>query len=351
MRIYLLVSSLVCGLVFSSVAAEKVFEFDAALAGQTPAGFTNLLLGGGAPGVWKVVMEEVAPLLPRLSDKAPVVTRRPVLAQLSSEAIDERFPILLFTGDTYRDFKLTTRFKLVSGKLEQMAGIVFRATDEKNFYIIRASGLGRNVKFYKVVNGIRSEPIGREMELAGGEWHELRIECQANQIRCALDGKDVFPPLIDNTFNVGRIGFWTKSDSVSYFTDTRLTYKPRIPFAQTLVNETVATQSRLKGLRIYTGNEAGLPKVVASKVAAEVGNAGGATEQAALQKGTVYFGRTKSTAQLVIPLRDRNGDPIAAVWMEMESFRGQTEQNALSRGMPIVKTMQDRVQTLAELLD
>ena len=340
---------LLCAL--SVDAAEKVFEFDAALAGKTPPGFTNVLLGGGPPGDWRIEMEEVAPLLPRLSDKSPVVTRRPVLAQTSAEAIDERFPMLFFAGETFRDFQLTTRFKLVSGKLEQMAGIVFRATDEKNFYVIRASGLGRNVKFYKVVNGVRSEPIGREMDLAAGEWHELRIECKANQIRCALDGRDVFPPLIDNTFASGRVGFWTKSDSVSYFADTRLTYKPRIPFAQTMVNDTVAKQTRLKGLRIHTLDETGHPKVLASKVADEVGTPGGQTEKDAIQSGTIFHGRTKESAMVVMPLRDRNGDPMAAVWLEMETFRGQTEQNAVIRASAIVKALQARVQTLAELTD
>jgi hypothetical protein len=351
MRIFLLVLACLGLGSQSGMAAEKTFEFPADLAGQAPPGFTNVLLGDGAPGNWRIVMDEVAPLMPRLSEKAPVATRRPVLAQLSAEALDERFPMLLFTGDTYRDFQLTTRFKLVSGKLEQMAGIVFRVADEKNFYVIRASGLGRNVKFYKVVNGIRSEPIGRDIPLAVGEWYELQIECKANQIRCALNGRDVFPPLIDNTFVSGRIGFWTKSDSVSYFADTRLTYKPRLPFAQTLVNDAMAKQTRLKGLRIYTNDEQGNPKVLASREATEVGQAGGSPERDALQSGTVFHGRTKDSTRVIMPLRDRNGDPIAAVWLEMETFPGQTEQNAVARASTIVKPMQARVRELSELTD
>jgi len=335
----------------SANAAEKVFEFDAALAGKIPPGFTNVLLGGGPLGDWRIVMEELAPLLPRLSDKAPVVTRRPVLAQLSTEATDERFPILFFTGEAFRDFQLTTRFKLVSGKLEQMAGIVFRATDARNFYVIRASGLGRNIRFYKVVNGVRGESIGHEVELKPGEWHELQIDCRAKQISCSLDGREALPTVIDNTFTNGMIGFWTKSDSVSYFADTHITYKPRIPFAQTMVSDTLAKQTRLKGLRIYARDEAGNPKVLASKVADEVGIPGGKTETDTLATGTVFCGRSKESALVVAPLRDRNGEPMAAVWLEMESFRGQTEQNAVARAMAIVKAMQARVQTLAELTD
>ena len=339
-----------CVLGLTVRAAEKTFDFDAALVGQSPPGFTNVLLGQGRLGDWQIRLDEVTPALPRLSELAPVVTRKAVLAQLSTEAIDEHFPILFYQGDTYRDFQLTTRFKLVSGKMEQMAGIVFRATDEKNFYVIRASGLGRNVRFYKVVNGVRSEPIGREMPILA-DWNELKIECTANQIRCALNGQDVFPPLIDNTFAAGMLGFWTKSDSVSYFADTRITYKPRIPFAQTMVADTIAKQSRLKGLRIYTLNTAGEPAVLASKVETEMGTTGGKTEKDAITNGTTFHGRTKESTLIVMPLRDRNGDPIAAVWLEMETFTGQTEQNAVMRAKPIVNAMQARVQTLAELTD
>jgi len=50
-------------------------------------------------------------------------------------------------------------------------------------------------------------------------------------------------------------------------------------------------------------------------------------------------------------LRDRNGDPIAAVRIHLNSFAGQTEQIALIRVTPIVKEMQLGVQTKAELVE
>lgn len=52
---------------------------------------------------------------------------------------------------------------------------------------------------------------------------------------------------------------------------------------------------------------------------------------------------------MVQPLRDRNGEPIAAVRVTMTTFLGQTEQNALQRALPIVKYMQARVSRLDEL--
>ena len=73
---------------------------------------------------------------------------------------DEHFPILLYDRETFTDLTLTTKFKLVDGVVEQMAGIVFRLQDEKNFYVIRASGLGNNVRFYKMVAGLRESAPG-----------------------------------------------------------------------------------------------------------------------------------------------------------------------------------------------
>jgi hypothetical protein len=49
-------------------------------------------------------------------------------------------------------------------------------------------------------------------------------------------------------------------------------------------------------------------------------------------------------------VRDRNGDAVAAVRLRMDTFMGQTEQNALARARPIVKEIQARIQTLDDLV-
>lgn len=333
----------------SAGAAERVLDFSDATPDKSPPGFRSLLAGEGAPGDWRVILDEVPPLLPPLSDKAPVVTKRPVLAQLSRDRTDERFPLLVFEEETFGDFTLTTRFKLVAGEVEQMAGIAFRLQDERNFYVIRASGLGRNVRFYKVVNGERSAPIGPQLDLPTNVWHELKIECKGNQIRCWLNGREAIPALGDNSFSSGKIAFWTKSDSVSYFAQTRIVYTPREPLAQTLVREMKAKYPRLRGLQIYTLDAQGEPRVLASADEKERGEPGGLSEKGAITEGHIYYGKGRKNVTVVMPLRDRNGEPVAAVRLTMERFSGQTEQNALARALPIVKAMQARIRTLEEL--
>lgn len=336
---------------FGVGAAELRFDFKAAAAGKTPPGFRSMVAGTGAPGDWQIIMDEVPSLLESLTDHVSTASRRPVLGQLGTDPTDERFPMLVFDGEPFADFTLTTRFKIVGGTNEQMAGIAFRIQDEKNFYVIRASALGRNIRFYKVVNGVRSDPIGPELNMPKGVWHELKITCKGSEIRSELNGREAIPALRDYTFNAGRVAFWTKSDSVSYFADTILNYKPKVPLVQTLVADMISKFPRIMALKVYMpdGTTNKEPRLVASKDAAEVGKYGGKYEAGVLEKGTIYYARANDHAEIVMPLRDRNGEVVAAVRVHLATFPGQTEKNALVRATPIVKEMQIRMDGAEEL--
>ena len=161
----------------------------------------------------------------------------------------------------------------------------------------------------------------------------------------------MIPPLTDNTFASGKLGFWTKSDAVSYFTDTSITYVPREVLARPLVREMVKKYPRLLGLKIFVRDDQGGARLIASKDETEIGTAGTQTEKDAITHGTIFYGRGKDTAAVVMPLRDRNGEPIAAVRVVLKPIIGQTEQNALIRARPIVKEMQARVQSLTDLTE
>ena len=333
-------------------AAELRFDFTGVPTGKTPTNFHSLAAGTGRPGDWRVEMDEVPPTLAPLTPQAPSVARRAVLGQFAQDATDEHFPMLVFDGETFTDFTLTTKFKIVGGQVEQMAGLAFRVQDEKNFYVIRANALNRNVRFYKVVNGVRGAPIGPEVDVPKGVWHEMKITCKGNEIRAWLNGHETFPPLQDISFRAGKIAFWTKSDSVSYFTDTVITYKPRIPLAQTLVQDMMTQYPRILALKVYALDaDTKAARVIASKEAKDVGQPGGKYELATLEKGEIYYAKARNHLEMVMPLRDRNGDPIAAVRVHLNSIAGQTEQNALIRVTPIVKEMQLSVQNREELVE
>jgi len=337
-------------LALAASGAELKIDFGDFGAGQSPTNFHSVLAGGGQPGEWRIVMDTVAPLLAPLSPQAPVVTRRGVLAQTSTDPTDERFPMLVYDGATFDDFKLATQFKIVSGTVEQMAGIVFRYLDASNYYVIRASALGHNVRFYKVVNGLRSDPIGPSLDVATGVWHALAVQCQGNQILFWLDGKPVMPPLNDNSFATGKIGFRTKSDTVSYFGDTAITYTPRVPAVQAVIRNLLKEQSRILGLEIYTLDDKGQPRITASKDEKEIGQPGSEAEKAVITGSKIYIVRGKGTITVTLPLHDRNGDPVAAIRVKLDSFFGETQDTAITRASMIVKGIQSQVTSREDLV-
>ncbi len=336
-------------LTVSLSAAEMQFNFGDATEGTTPPNFSSALFGTGQPPVWKIVTAEMPSAFAPLTDKAQSVTRHGVLAQTSQDMTDEHFPLCVHDGEIFRDFKFTTQFKIVSGVTEQMAGIVFRYQNSSNFYVVRASALGRNVRFYKVVNGLRSDPLGPEINVTTGTWHKLAVQCEGNQISIFYDDQLVMPPLGDNSFAEGKLGFWTKSDSVSYFADSQVTYTPIVPAAQSVVNSLLKKQPRILDLRIYTQSATNTTRILASKDLADVGKFGTEAELAAIREGTVSFGRESGAVLVCMPLHDRNGDFIAAVRVKLKSFWGETQDNAVTRARLIVKQIQEQILSADDL--
>jgi hypothetical protein len=337
-------------------AAERKFDFSELREGDQPQGFKSAISGEGKPGKWQIVLDEApAPAELLLSPQSKSVFKRPVLAQLIEDATDEHFPLFIFEHETFGDFTLTTKFKTVSGKTEQMAGIAFRIQNEANYYVVRASSLGNNFRFYKVINGQREPLVGPQIPVPAGVWQQLSVQCKGDQIICRLNGKELINVRDKNTpFTAGKIAYWTKSDSVSYFVDTKITYVPHEMPAQALVTDLLQRYPRLLDLKIYVAGTNGTsPRLVATKQGAEPDRPAGEVEQSVISNGTIYYGhdKEKGYAAITMPLRDRNGDVIAAARVVMKSFVGQTEQNALARATPLVKEIQGKVQSFADLAE
>ena len=341
-------------LVFASaavaLASELSFDFTVDQVNQAPPGFRSTLSGSGAEGEWKIVLDEVPTALPAFSPKSPVVNKRPVLAQLSRDKTDERFPMLVYDKEDFGDFTVTTQIKLVDGEAERMAGIAFRIQDEKNYYYIRINAVDNNVYFFKWVGGALFGPIGSKIEVAKGAWHDFEVECRGNEIRCRFNGKEAFPSLQDNSFTAGKIAFWTKSDAVAYFGNTRINYKPREPFAHSLVHDALTKYDRLLGLTIFANaTNTAAPHAIASKDPGELGTPAPPAEQDVLKRATIYHSKSNGRVTVVMPMRDNNGETIAAVRVVMKALPGQTEKNAIARAMPIVKQMESRVRKASDL--
>ncbi|HEY3058268.1 MAG TPA: family 16 glycoside hydrolase [Chloroflexota bacterium] len=134
------------------------------------------------------------------------------------------FPALQLDAGPNTDLTLTTRFKPISGREDQAAGLIFRVQDKDNYYILRANALENNVNFYIYRGGRRSSLREANIPVASGSWQELRVEVQGNHFRgfLQLNGQQVVDAN-DDSFKSGGIGLWTKADSVTCFDDVQLT--------------------------------------------------------------------------------------------------------------------------------
>ncbi len=202
----LLLIATVSGADDATPPSTKTWSFDSDKPDTPPAGFAFGRTGSGREGRWVVLAEKDAPSAPH------------ILAQVDGDATDYRFPVA-FTGPEMNDLRLSVKCKPVAGKVDQGCGLVFRFKDADNYYITRANALEDNIRLYHVVKGRRQQFAGWNGKVASGIWHDLTVEAQGDHFQIFFNGKKVIDAH-DKTFTeAGKIGVWTKADSVIYFDD------------------------------------------------------------------------------------------------------------------------------------
>jgi hypothetical protein len=182
--------------------------FESTEIGVTPQGWTPTLTGSGKPK-WTVESDRSAP------------SKSSVLKQ-SGRAT---YPLLLKNDTNIKDGFIEVKFKAIAGSQDRAAGIVWRAKDANNYYVLRANALEDNVVLYKTVGGVRSELdiVGRKggygvsVPVPASTWHTLRVDFKAARFTASFNGKQLFE-VEDATFtDAGKVGLWTKADSVTLF--------------------------------------------------------------------------------------------------------------------------------------
>jgi len=188
--------------------ADSTASFETDAVGTTPGGWTATSTGKGDPK-WTIEHDETAPSKSKIikqSGRAP-------------------YPLLLKDGTNIKDGFIQVRFKAIAGSQDRAAGLVWRARDANNYYVIRANALEDNVVLYKTVNGARSplDIVGRkggygvDISVPANQWLDLRIDFKGNRFRALYNGEQLFE-VEDSTFSdAGRVGLWTKADSITLF--------------------------------------------------------------------------------------------------------------------------------------
>lgn len=205
----LMVISLILSLSTVLSSEEKVslsISFEEYETGKTPEGFKSSKSGKGSEGNWVVMDDETA------------ISPKKVLAQTSDEELEYHFPIFMHEDRNLSDGVVRVSFKAVSGKRDRAAGIIFRFQNPDNYYVLRANALEDNLDLYKFKNGKRKKIAWADVKVSSREWHTLKVECKGDNIQGYYDDK-LLIEVKDDTYKVGMVGLWTKSDSITYFDD------------------------------------------------------------------------------------------------------------------------------------
>jgi hypothetical protein len=198
--------------------ASRTIDFSDDAAGQPPKGFEFGHTGKvGAPGKWIVEAEGA----------------NKYLAQVDADNTRARFPVAVVSDINAADIDLSVRFRPISGRVDQAAGLVWRYRNQDNYYIVRANALEDNVVLYKVENGKRTDlPVkgegrtyGKAAKVPAGQWSTLRVVANGRLFEVYFNGTKLYD-VEDTTFTqAGKVGVWTKADSVTRFDDLTIVTK------------------------------------------------------------------------------------------------------------------------------
>jgi hypothetical protein len=194
-------------------SSGKIVNFDTAVVGNAPSGWTFDETNRGAAARWEVRKDQTAPTQPY------------VLAQVSS-ATGARCPLAIYDAVRLRDGDVSVRIKAVSGREDQAGGVVFRYRDPNNYYLARENALTRNVAIFKVENG-QSRQITTAIphDILCNTWNILKVSVRGDRFQVYLNHHRILQAW-DKTFDGwGKVGLWTMADSVTYFDDFRVNPK------------------------------------------------------------------------------------------------------------------------------
>ena len=211
-RIVLLITMALAmpGVGYGLESTTRVWTFDNDPPETLPHEFQIGTLFDGRPaGKWAVIETDRSKSSPR------------VLGQLTGKGAEHAYKTVLINGIKASDLDLHVSLFPIDGKADMGGGLIWRATDDRNYYLARANPLEQNIRIYRVVKGVRHLLKNFDQIIDVRQWHTFHVSAKGCQIQVFFDGKEMFN-LCDQTFSTGQVGLWTKSGAVTYFDDLKL---------------------------------------------------------------------------------------------------------------------------------
>ncbi len=181
----------------------KSWNFDSDKTDEVAAGFKS------ESGDWKVVADDTAPSKPH------------VLAQLA-KSDEQVFNIALLKEPTAKNVDFQVKFRVAGGKIDQGGGLIWRAKDAKNYYLYRYNPIERNIRVYKVMDGVRTiiHTVEDIDEVEG--WQSIRVVSNGTRLEGHLNGEARFSIINEAIQEAGKVGLWSKADAQTHFDDVQL---------------------------------------------------------------------------------------------------------------------------------
>ncbi len=160
--------------------------------------------GIGRPPAWKAVPD-------------PQALGGWALAETAGDTTELHFPICILPQVTALDVDATLRFKPISGTVARSAGIVLRAQNATDYYVVSANARDGSVRIYRMQGGRRAQIAAKDVTIATGQWHKLRVILAKDKFEVSLDDVPVLEASDRSLPLPGAVGIWSQSDSIVHF--------------------------------------------------------------------------------------------------------------------------------------
>jgi hypothetical protein len=125
--------------------------------------------------------------------------------------------------DDFQNGRISVRVKPIDGQIDQAGGIIFNVKPNGDYLILRCNAVENNLVLFRYEQGVRTVIKWiRNVPTDTGAWHDLVLDVHGTTVHGSLDGKLLLEQVLDDPVS-GRVGVWSKADSVVYFDDFTVT--------------------------------------------------------------------------------------------------------------------------------
>ncbi len=206
---------------------QILFDFSTETVGASPKTFTpavgNWIIGSDDNNTilvvdgrkWKQGVASAG-----LADKARALYGERYAEFLDNVTAYAYYPFAVATNvENFAGGEISVRFKGVAGRIDQGAGILFDLKPNGDYYALRANPLENNLVLWRYKHGKRSSVSWvRNVNTPSHKWHTLKMTVDGNLVKGYVNGKQYMVERLPAPVS-GKVGLWTKADSVVYFDD------------------------------------------------------------------------------------------------------------------------------------